>query len=70
MRIDFKDRIIDGDRCIIIKNDYIGINISNLNENSTEGTWEFSNINIIGRNNKSKIITKLKWIWSILKWEI
>ena len=23
MRIDFKDRIIDGDRCIIIKNDYI-----------------------------------------------
>ena len=70
MRIDFKDRIIDGDRCIIIKNDYIGINISNLNENSTEDTWEFSNINIIGRSNKSKIITKLKWIWSILKWEI
>ena len=70
MRIDFKDRIIEGDSCIIIKNDYIGINISNLNENSTEDTWEFSNINIIGRNNKSKIITKLKWIWLILKWEI
>ena len=70
MRIDFKDRIIDGDRCIIIKNDYIGINISNLNENSTEDKWKFSNIHIIGRNNKSKIITKLKWIWSLLKWEI
>lgn len=68
MNIDYDKRVISFENCLIFKNSDTGIKI----KGNSLGVMaiSFKELRLIGRTNKSKIITKFKWIIEILKYKL